>query len=121
MHRLAFPLLMMLLPRFIPQILKYLRLIWKLICDPRVNIILRALVPLAIVYVIFPTDMVKDSLPIIGRFDDIIVLGLSALTLVKLAPRDVVNHHLGIQPAAARPEDQDPNNVVDGSSRDIDD
>ena len=121
MHRLAYPLLMMLLPRFIPQLLKCARLVWRLIFDPRVNIILRALVPLAVVYVIIPTDLVKDRIPIIGRFDDIIVFGMAALTLVKLAPRDVVNQHLGIKPDTSRPEDQDPKNVVDGSARDIDD
>ena len=120
MHRLGYSLLMMLLPRFLPKIIKYLGLIWKLTFDKRVNIILRALVPLALVYAIVPTDLVKDQLPIIGRFDDIIVLGLAALILIKLAPQFVVNGHLGIEPASLRPEDDDPSNVVDGSSRPID-
>ena len=120
MHRLGYSLLMMLLPRFLPKIIKYLGLIWKLTFDKRVNIILRALVPLALVYAIVPTDLVKDQLPIIGRFDDIIVLGLAALFLIKLAPQHVVNGHLGIEPVSLRPEDDDPSNVVDGSSRPID-
>ena len=120
MHRLGYSLLMMLLPRFLPKIIKYLGLIWKLTFDKRVNIILRALVPLAVLYAIVPTDLVKDQLPIIGRFDDIIVLGLAALLLIKLAPQHVVNGHLGIEPVSLRPEDDDPSNVVDGSSRPID-
>ena len=120
MHRLGYSLLMMLLPRFLPKIIKYLGLIWKLTFDKRVNIILRSLVPLAVLYAIVPTDLVKDQLPIIGRFDDIIVLGLAALMLIKLAPQHVVNGLLGIEPVSLRPEDDDPSNVVDGSSRPID-
>ena len=120
MHRLGYSLLMMLLPRFLPKAIKYLGLIWKLTFDKRVNIILRALVPLALVYAIVPTDLVKDQIPIIGRFDDIIVLGLAALLLIKLAPKYVVNEHLGITPISHRPEDDDPSSVVDGSSRPID-
>ena len=122
MHRLGYSLLTMLLPRFLPKIIKYLGLIWKLTFDKRVNIILRALVPLALVYAISPIDLVKDrGLPFgIGMYDDIIVLGIAALLLIKLAPQYVVNEHLGIEPISQRPEDDDPSSVVDGSSRPID-
>ena len=121
MHRLGYSLLMMLLPRFLPKVIKYLGLIWKLTFDKRVNIFLRTLVPLALVYAIIPTDLVKDGLPFgIGRFDDFIVLGMAALLLIKLAPQHVVNGHLGIEPISLRPEDDDPSSVVDGSSRPID-
>ncbi len=121
MHRLGYSLFMMLLPRFLPKVIKYLGLIWKLTFDKRVNIFLRALVPLALVYAIIPTDLVKDGLPFgIGRFDDFIVLGMAALLLIKLAPQFVVNGYFGIEPNSLRPEDDDPSSVVDGSSRPID-
>ena len=120
MYRLGYTLMMMLLPRFLPKVIKYAVLVWKLTFDKRVNIILRALVPLALVYAIIPTDLVKDQLPIIGRFDDIIVMGLALLLLIKLAPQYIVNEHLGITPISHRPEDEDPSNVVDGSSHPID-
>jgi uncharacterized membrane protein YkvA (DUF1232 family) len=121
MYRLAFPILMMLVPRFLPRIIKYVVLVWRLIFDKRVNIVLRSLVPLAVIYAIVPTDLVKDNVPIIGRIDDLIVFGLALLLLLKLAPRHIVDEHLGVQPGSNRPEDQDPKNVVDGSSRNIDD
>lgn len=121
MYRLAYPLLMMLLPRFLPKVIKYVVLMWKLTFDKRVNIFLRALLPLALVYVISPIDLVADWRPLgIGRADDIIVLGMAALLLVKLAPRHIVNEHLGIEPISNRPEDHDPSNVVDGDSRPLD-
>ena len=68
MHRLLYPILMTLIPRILPQVLRYLKLMWKLTLDRRVNIILRALIPLALVYVISPIDLVRDRLPFgIGR------------------------------------------------------
>jgi len=120
MFRLAMPILMMLMPRFLPRIIRYFMLVWRLSCDKRVNIIVRSLVPLALVYFIIPTDFVKDQVPIVGRFDDIIVLGLALLLLVKLSPKPIVDQHLGVRPGSNRPEDQDPSNVVDGVSRIID-
>ena len=79
------------------------------------------LLPLAIVYVISPLDFLKDTIPIVGRFDDLIVAGLAMLFLVTLSPKEVVDEHNGKIKASDRPEDKDPSKVVDGSSRLIDD
>ena len=94
MFRLLMPILMMLAPRFLPKIIKYAMLIWRLIRDKRVNIVLRALVPLALVYFIIPFDF-DNTVPIIGRFDDIIVLGMALFFLLKLAPTHIIDEHLG--------------------------
>jgi uncharacterized membrane protein YkvA (DUF1232 family) len=96
-----------------------LRLAWKLIFDKRVPKVLRLLVPLALLYALpgFP-NILKDSLhPILGRFDDLIVLGFSLLLLTKLAPKHVVDEHMGIQPANPRPQEEDPSKVVEGSAQ----
>ena len=119
MHRLAAPLLFFLLPRLGPSIFRFLRLAWKLIFDKRVPKVLRLLVPLALLYALpgFP-NILKDSLhPILGRFDDLIVLGFSLLLLTKLAPKHVVDEHMGIQPANHRPQEEDPSKVVEGSAQ----
>ena len=121
MFRLAYPLLMMFAPRIIPYVIKYALLLWRLTFDRRVSIFLRALLPLALLYVLSPVDLLRDKVPIVGRFDDLIIFGLAVLFLVKLAPRHVVNEHLGIAPVSHRPEDKDPSKVVDGSSRIVDD
>ena len=121
MSRFLFPLLMMLLPRFLPNILKYVMLVWRLTMDRRVNIILRSLVPLALVYFLWPFDLIKDNIPLIGRVDDIIILGMAILLLIKLAPPHVVDEHLGRAAPTDRPEDKDPSQVVDGKARFIDD
>jgi uncharacterized membrane protein YkvA (DUF1232 family) len=120
-YRLAFPLLYFLAPRLLPKAMKFARLVWRLTFDKRVSIFLRALAPLALLYVISPYDILKDRIPILGRFDDLIVLGLALLFLTKLAPPNVVDEHMDRVPESNRPEDKDPEKVVDGSSRLIDD
>ena len=119
LSRLAFPLLFFLAPRILPSLIRWLRLVWRLQRDKRVPIVLRSLVPLAIVYVLSPWDLIKDRVPVIGRFDDLIILALAVLFLIKLSPQHVVDEHLG-KPRAPRPEDKDPSKVVDGSSRLVD-
>ena len=117
------PLLFMLGPRLLPPVIRLLRLVWRLIFDKRVPIILRALVPFAIVYGVSPLDLLPDMrAPFgIGRFDDLVVLGMAVLLLTKLAPQHVVDEHMGKPRVSDRPEDKDPDKVVDGSSRLIDD
>ena len=121
--RLGMPILFMLGPRMLPPIIRFLRLVWRLIFDRRVPIILRALVPLAIVYLFSPIDFIPDFRASYGlaRFDDLIVLGLAVLLLTKLAPQHVIDEHLGRTPVSNRPEDKDPDKVVDGSAHLIDD
>ena len=120
-YRLAFPLLYFLAPRLLPKAIKFARLVWRLTFDKRVSIFLRALVPIALLYVISPYDILRDRIPIVGRFDDLIILGLALLFLTKLAPPNVVDEHMDRVPESNRPEDKDPEKVVDGSSRLIDD
>ena len=119
-HRLAFPLLFYLAPRVLPRAIRFLRLVWRLTFDRRVALPLRALVPLAVVYALLPLDPL-DKFGLLGRFDDLIVLGLAVLLLMKLAPKHVVNEHLGISQTLDRPQEKDPSKVVDGSSHLIDD
>ena len=121
-HRLAFPLIFFLAPRLLPKAIPFARLVWRLTFDNRVSIFLRILVPLSLIYAISPIDLIKDRLPFgIGRFDDLIILGLALLFLTKLAPQNIVDEHMRRAPESNRPEDKDPNNVVDGSSRIVDD
>ncbi len=119
MSRLLIPVLMMFLPRILPSLVRYFLLVWRLTCDRRVNIVLRSLVPLALVYFLWPFDLLKDSIPIFGRLDDIIILGMAVMFLVKLSPPQVVDEHLGRVPRE-NPEDNDPSRVVDGRGRFVD-
>ena len=120
MSRLLVNLIWLLLPRFLPGIIRYGLLVWRLIFDRRVSIFLRVLVPLALVYLVLPWGLVPDRTPILGWMDDLIILGLALLLLLKLAPRAVVDEHLGKTPPPERPEDKDPSQVVEGKARFLD-
>ena len=120
-QRLALPLLFFLAPRLLPKAIKLGVLVWRLLFDKRGSIFIRALVPLALLYIISPFDLIKDRIPVLGRFDDLIVIGLALLFLIKLAPKSVVDEHMGVIPKSNRPEDNDPDKVVDGTSKVIDD
>ena len=120
-QRLALPLLFFLAPRLLPKAIKLGVLVWRLLFDKRVSIFIRALVPLALLYIISPFDLIKDRIHVLGRFDDLIVIGLALLFLIKLAPKSVVDEHMGVIPKSNRPEDNDPDKVVDGTSKVIDD
>ena len=120
-QRLALPLLFFLAPRLLPKAIKLGVLVWRLLFDKRLSIFIRALVPLALLYIISPFDLIKDRIPVLGRFDDLIVIGLALLFLIKLAPKSVVDEHMGVIPKSNRPEDNDPDKVVDGTSKVIDD
>ncbi len=119
--RLAVPLLLFFAPRFLPHILRFARLVWRLSFDRRVPLLLRMLLPAAILYAVSPFDLVPDRVPILGRFDDLIFLTFALLLLVKLSPKEVVDEHNGVAPSSNRPEEKDPNKVVDGTGRVIDD
>ena len=119
--RIAVPLLLFFVPRFMPHILRFARLVWRLTIDKRVPLFLRMLLPIAILYAISPFDLVKDSVPILGRFDDLIFIAMALLLLVKLSPKEVVDEHNGVIPPSNRPEEKDPDKVVDGTGRVIDD
>lgn len=120
-HRLALPLIFFLLPRVGPPIFRFVRLIWRLNFDKRVPLVLRALVPLAILYFLLPIDLIPDTLGYLGRFDDLIILAMAALLLTKLAPRHVVDEHSGNKPKDDGPQEKDPDKIVEGTSHIVDD
>ena len=119
--RIAVPILLFFAPRFLPHILRFARLVWRLSLDKRVPLLLRLLLPAAVIYAVSPFDLVPDRVPFLGRFDDLIFIALALLLLVKLPPKEIVDEHNGVTPSSNRPEDKDPSKVLDGAGRVIDD
>ncbi|MBA2277590.1 MAG: DUF1232 domain-containing protein [Chloroflexia bacterium] len=76
-----------------------LRLMWRLLRDDRVSPWLKRLGPIgALVYVLSPIDLIPDFFLGIGQLDDLGVIAVVGVVLVKLmvrfAPPDVVAEHL---------------------------
>ena len=85
--RIAVPLMLFFAPRFLPHILRFARLVWRLSFDKRVPLLLRLLLPVAIIYAVSPFDLVPDRVPILGRFDDLIFIALALLLLSSCRPK----------------------------------
>lgn len=100
------------------------RLILRLTLDRRVPFWLKLLLPVAVIYVISPYDVVPDFLPLLGRIDDLLALAAAGLLLILLAPRDVLMELAG-SPAARRNADADADGsgattVIEGEYRTLD-
>jgi len=85
-----------------------LRLSWRLLRDPRAGTKVRFVVPLlAGLYVLSPIDLIPDLFVGLGQVDDLGVIGLALLMLVRLLPRlappDVVAEHLATMGLADDP------------------
>lgn len=77
----------------IAQLPNFLRLLYGLITDPRVNGIDKLLVGAAIAYILMPLDMMPDFIPFFGEVDDVFVLVMSLKRLISNAGRAVVLDH----------------------------
>ncbi|MEA3336858.1 MAG: DUF1232 domain-containing protein [Chloroflexota bacterium] len=78
----------------IEELLEGFQLSWRLMLDPRVSTMLKALVPiLGIGYFLFPIDLVPDVIPVLGQLDDVAVLILLTRLLINMAPQAVVDEY----------------------------
>ncbi len=71
-------------------IFPFLRLVWRLLLDKRVSVFTKIIPLLAIIYLVSPYDLVGDRIPILGQFDDLIVVGFLFLLFVAASPAHVV-------------------------------
>src|SRR6266550_1412768 len=75
---------------FIPNMLL---LSVRLLADPRVPAIDRALVAGAIVYAIIPFDLIPDMIPFVGQIDDAYLIALTLLRLMERTDPLVLREH----------------------------
>jgi uncharacterized membrane protein YkvA (DUF1232 family) len=73
-------------PLLLRSLLTQARLAFRLLRDPRVPWLLKAIPILAVLYVIWPLDFVPDLLPGLGQLDDIGVLIFALELFVRLCP-----------------------------------
>ncbi len=71
----------------VQDIFTYLRLIIRLMGDPRVNILLKCIPVASVLFVISPLDFP-------GPIDDAAILGLGIYTFIELCPKEVVDEHM---------------------------
>jgi uncharacterized membrane protein YkvA (DUF1232 family) len=89
-----------------------LRLAWRLLKEPRVPVVVKALPALALVYVLSPLDFIPDLVPFLGQVDDIGILLLATKAFVKLCPQAVHAHHAAAITSGRRYTPMSPSDVV---------
>jgi uncharacterized membrane protein YkvA (DUF1232 family) len=61
--------------------------------DPRVPWYAKALAVFIVGYALSPIDLIPDFIPILGHLDEVILLPLGILLVVRLIPMDVMAEH----------------------------
>lgn len=81
-------------PGFLREVWQQARMVFKLLRDPEVPFYLKALPFAAVLYLLWPVDLIADIIPGLGQLDDITILLVGAKVFIELAPPDVVIRHM---------------------------
>ncbi len=85
------------------EIIKNVKLIWRLLNDKRVSPWPKMIIPATLLYLLFPVDIVPDIAPGLGQLDDIAVILLGLKFFVEMCPEEVVRQHLDELASVASP------------------
>ncbi|HAV44771.1 MAG TPA: hypothetical protein DCX44_05690 [Halomonas sp.] len=70
-----------------------LHAVWLAARDPRTPWFAKVLALVVAAYAVSPIDLVPDFIPVLGYVDDIIIVPLGILLVVKLIPPEIMNEH----------------------------
>jgi uncharacterized membrane protein YkvA (DUF1232 family) len=100
---------------WLEDVVRQLRLAWRLFVDRRVPLWTKIVPPAALAYVLSPIDILSDFPPMgLNQLDDLAVMLLGVKLFIELAPPEVVREHL--QELGARIEEW---RVVDDEEHDV--
>jgi uncharacterized membrane protein YkvA (DUF1232 family) len=103
---------------FLVGLYNNLRLIFRLVKDPRISFLTKILPIGALIYLIIPTDVLP-----INPIDDGLILWLGGYLFIDLCPEDIVEEHrAALQRSSGKDssEQERSTEVVDGSYREVD-
>jgi uncharacterized membrane protein YkvA (DUF1232 family) len=85
------------------------RLACRLVKDRRVPLAAKLIIPLLVLYLMSPIDLIPDFIPVLGYLDDLLVLMLAVWAFARLAPPGVVAEIAGAlaKEGYAKAEDDD--------------
>ncbi len=69
------------------------RLVYRLLREPRVPALTKALPVLALLYLVSPVDLVPDLIPVLGQLDDLTVLLTLTQIFRRVVPPRLVAYH----------------------------
>ncbi|MDQ3024250.1 MAG: YkvA family protein [bacterium] len=59
-------------------------------CDPRTPGLVKGLAICSVAYALAPIDLIPDFIPVLGYLDDVIILPLAIMLIVKLIPPELM-------------------------------
>jgi len=77
----------------------FLRLLFRLLRDPRVPRLDKALLGFVVAYILLPADLVPDFLAVLGYVDDLFLLGMALDRLLLHAGPRLLREHWDADPA----------------------
>ncbi len=80
-------------PALLRALAARVRLAWRLLRDPAVPVLLKALTLVPVAYVAFPIDVLPDVIPFLGQLDDLGVVAACVEIFISLCPAAAVAHH----------------------------
>jgi uncharacterized membrane protein YkvA (DUF1232 family) len=80
-------------PSLMGTLFAEVRLAWRLMREPRVPLVAKALPFLAALYVVSPLDFIPDVLPVLGQMDDLGILVLSLKLFLRMCPSAAASFH----------------------------
>ena len=102
----------------IAQLLRTLRLVWRLLRDSRVPIFPKLIILAAAIYVISPIDLIPDLILGVGQLDDLGIAMLAIGVFIQLCPPAVVDEHRrAIAAESGRPAKPSDEETIEGSFR----
>lgn len=103
---------------FVSNLLKQLRLVWLLFTDGRINLLIKSVIPLSLLYTISPIDFIPDVILGLGQLDDFGVILLGMTLFIKLCPPHIVEQYTRLLDYGNNtPTDFDNDETVDASYR----
>jgi uncharacterized membrane protein YkvA (DUF1232 family) len=73
-----------------------IKLPWRLLLDPAVPLGAKALIPLAVVYLALPADLIPDVIPVLGQLDDVLVISLGLALFLRLCPEETLRRQVAL-------------------------
>ncbi|MBI3915156.1 MAG: DUF1232 domain-containing protein [Chloroflexi bacterium] len=80
-------------PSALTELIRNVRLAWRLLNDSRVPVLPKLIIPAAALYVLSPLDILPDFILGLGQLDDLGIVLLGLAFFVGLCPRGVVEEH----------------------------
>lgn len=79
---------------FIRDVVRRVRLGWRLFWDRRVPFWTKLIPPATLAYILLPIDLFPDAAFGLGQLDDVAVLVLGLQLFIELSPPEIVREHL---------------------------